>query len=301
MDNLSMISLSRLSESERQHGMAAVKIVTDSIADVPPDLLRDLDIEVVPMYINFGDEIYRAGKDIDNEQFYRLLNDRGVPPATQAPPTIVFEQTYRRLARTHDSIISIHVSGQLSTAFKAAAQAREKLPPSLARIDVVDTHSASLGIGLTVIAAARMAQAGASHHEILQAVQHRVQHTHVVFFVDTIEYLDRSGRINLPQNIITSMSRIKPLLLIDQGHIVLYERTRTRAKAIDGLFTFVEDFPHAAEIAVMYSTTPEDVEKLLDKVTVVFPREHVLVGEYGPSVGVHLGPGAMGVVVYEGP
>jgi DegV family protein with EDD domain len=280
--------------------MAAVKIVTDSIADIPAEMLRDLDIEVVPMYIHFGDETYRDGTDIDNEAFYRLLGEHDVPPTTSAPATIVFEQTFRRLARTHDSIISIHVSGHLSIAFKAAAQAREKLPPSLAHIDVVDTHSASLGLGLTVIAAARMAQMGASHEEIMSEVQHRVQHTHMIFFVDTIEYLDRSGRMSLPQSMITSMSRIKPILLIDQGHIVLYERTRTRAKAIDGLFTFVEDFPHAEEIAVVYSTTPEDVEKVLDKISVLFPRERVLVGEYGPSVGVHLGPGAMGIVVYEG-
>jgi DegV family protein with EDD domain len=280
--------------------MSAVKIVTDSTADIPPTLLRELDIEIVPMYINVGDEIYRDGPDLDNEQYYRLLHTNPSPPTTSAPPTIVFEQTYRRLAHTHDAVISIHVSGHLSTAFKAAAQAREKLPPSLARIEVVDTHSASLGVGLTVIAAARMAKAGASVDEILPEVQHRVQHTHAVFFVDTIEYLDRSGRINLPPGMVTSMSRIKPLLLIDQGHIVLYERTRTRAKAIDGLFTFVEDFPKAAEIAVVYSTTPEDVEKVLDKVGILFPRDQVLVGEYGPSVGVHLGPGAMGIVVYEG-
>lgn len=280
--------------------MGTVKIVTDSAADIPPALLHDLDIEVVPMYINFGDEIYRDGPDVDNEQFHRLLNNSPEPPTTTAPPTIVFEQTYRRLVHTHDAIISIHVSGHLSTAFKAAAQAREKLPPSLARIEVVDTHSASLGVGLTVIAAARMAKDGTPVDQILREVQHRVQHTHVVFFVDTIEYLDRSNRMSLPPGMIMSLSRIKPLLLLDQGHIVLYERTRTRAKAIDGLFTFVEDFPHAAEIAVVYSTTPEDVEKVLDKVGLLFPRDKVLVGEYGPSVGVHLGPGAMGIVVYEG-
>ena len=280
--------------------MPSVKIVTDSTADVPAALLRELDIEVVPVSINFGDETYRDGIDIEGEQFFRLLNESAVPPTTTAPATIVFEQTYRRLSNQHDAIISIHLSGHLSSTFKAAAQAREKLPPSLARIEVVDTHSASLGVGLTVIAAARMAQAGMAAEDIIQAVQHRVQHTHMVFFVDTIEYLDRSGRMSLPPGMVSSMSRIKPLLLIDQGHIVLYERTRTRAKAIDGLFTFVEDFPHADEIVVVHSTTPEDVEKVLDKIGPLFPREQAMVGQYGPSIGVHLGPGAMGVAVYEG-
>jgi DegV family protein with EDD domain len=157
-----------------------------------------------------------------------------------------------------------------------------------------------MGLGLTVLAAARMAKQGVPVDEIVREVHHRVQHTHSVFFVDTVEYLDRSGRVSMASNFASSMSRIKPLLLIDEGHIVPYERTRTRAKAIDGLFTFVEDFPNIREVAVMYSTSPEDVEKLLDKLMLIFPREQVLIAEYGPALGVHLGPGAMGVAAYEG-
>jgi DegV family protein with EDD domain len=280
--------------------MAAVKIVTDSTADIPAALVRELDIEVVPLSISFGDETYRAGIDISNEQFYRRVAQGGPPPATIAPPTTLFEQTYRRLAQRHESIVSIHLSSHLSTTYKAAAQARERLPVSLARIEVVDSHSASMGMGLTVLAAARMARAGASLDEIVREVHFRVQHTHSVFFLDTVEYLDRSGRVSMSPNFAGSMSRIKPLLLIDEGHIVPYERTRTRAKAIDGLFTFVEDFPNVREIAVMYSTSPEDVEKLLDKLVLIFPRDKVLIAEYGPSVSAHLGPGAMGVAVFEG-
>jgi DegV family protein with EDD domain len=280
--------------------MSTVKIVTDSTADIPPAMLRELDIEVVPLYVNFGEETYRAGIDLTNEQFYRMLHESSTPPTTSAPPTIVFEQTYRRLAQNYDAIISIHISSHLSTAYKAAAQARERLPVSLARIDVVDSHSASMGMGLTVLAAARMAQAGVPADQIVREVHHRVQHTHSVFFVDTIEHLDRSGRVSMASNMLGSMSRIKPLLLIDEGHIVPYERTRTRAKAIDGLYTFIEDFPNIHEVAVMYSTTPEDVDKLLDKLMLIFPREHILCAEYGPALGTHLGPGAMGVAAYEG-
>lgn len=280
--------------------MSTVKIVTDSTADIPPALLRELDIDVVPLYINFGEETYRAGIDLTNEQFYRLLHESPTPPTTTAPPTIVFEQTYRRLAQQYDAIISIHISSHLSTAYKAAAQARERLPVSLARIDVVDSHSASMGMGLTVLAAARMAREGVPAEEIVRAVHHRVQHTHSVFFVDTVEHLDRSGRVSMVPNLLSSMSRIKPLLLIDEGHIVPYERTRTRAKAIDGLYTFIEDFPNVHEVAVMYSTTPEDVEKLLDKLMLIFPRDNILCAEYGPALGTHLGPGAMGVAAYEG-
>lgn len=280
--------------------MPGVKIVTDSTADIPAALVRELEIEVVPLYVNFGEQAYRAGIDLTNEQFYKMLSESAAPPTTTAPPITIFEQTYRRLAQRYEAIISIHISSHLSMAYKAAAHARERLPVSLARIDVVDSHSASMGMGLTVLAAARMAQAGVPADEIVREVHHRVQHTHSVFFVDTIEHLDRSGRVSMAANLANSMSRIKPLLLIDEGHIVPYERTRTRAKAIDGLYTFVEDFPNVHEIAVMYSTTPEDVEKLLDKLMLIFPRDQVQIAEYGPALGTHLGPGAMGVAAYEG-
>jgi DegV family protein with EDD domain len=280
--------------------MERVKIVTDSTADIPPALAHALDIEIVPIYVHVGSESYQADVEITNDQLYRVIQEKGSNPTTLAPTTAVFEQTYRRLAQTSDAIVSIHLSSHLSSTCRAAQQARERLPVSLARIDVVDSHSASVGLGLTVLAAAQMAHAGVPVAEIVRDVQYRVQHTHAVFFVDSIEHLERSGRVHGPTGALGSMSRIKPLLLLDDGHIVLYERTRTRAKAIDGLFTFVEDFPNVHEIAVTHSTTPEDVEKLLDKLTLIFPRDQVLVAPYGTAIGTHLGPGALGVAVYEG-
>ncbi len=280
--------------------MGRVKIVTDSTADIPAPLAQALGIEIVPIYIQVGSTSYHADVEISNEQLYRVMQERGSVPTTVAPTTTLFEQTYRRLAQSCDAIISVHLSSHLSSTCRAAQQARERLPVSLARIDVVDSHSASVGLGMTVLAAAQMAQEGTSVSEIVREVQYRVQHTHGVFFVDSIEYLERSGKVNGPVGSLGSMSRIKPLLLIDDGQVMLYERTRTRAKAIDGLFTFVEDFPNVHEIAITYSTSPEDVEKLLDKLSLVFPRDQVLVAPYGTAIGAYLGPGAVGVAVYEG-
>lgn len=280
--------------------MGRVKIVTDSSADIPASLAQALGIEIVPIYVQVGSKSYQSDVEITNEQVYRVMQERESVPITLAPTTTVFEQTYRRLAQTSDAIVSVHLSSHLSSTCRAAQQARERLPVSLARIDVVDSHSASVGLGMTVLAAAQMAQEGQSAGEIVREVQYRVQHTHGIFFVDSIEHLERSGKVNGPAGSLGSMSRIKPLLLLDDGQVVLYERTRTRAKAIDGLFTFVEDFPNVHEIAITYSTTPEDVEKLLDKLSVVFPRDQVLVAPYGTVNGAHLGPGAVGVAVYEG-
>ena len=280
--------------------MARVKIITDSTADLPPELVQELDITVVPTYIHFGDQTFRAGIDITNEQFYKRLGEGGPYPYTSSPPPGVYERYYRKYAREYQGVMSIHLSHRFSEVMKSATMARDKLPASLTRVEVIDSLSTSAGMGLTVTAAARAAKAGANVDEVHRIIMHMIQHTHVVFFVDSVEYLERSGRLSQATAMLGSMQRIKPLMILDEGEIVPYDRTRTRAKAIEGLFTFIEDFPRVEQVAIMHGSTPDDVEKLLEKIDPVFPRERVMITEYGPTLGVHLGPNTMGVAVYEG-
>jgi DegV family protein with EDD domain len=244
--------------------------------------------------------MYRAGVDVSQNEIFALLQEGGHTISTQAPASIMFEHTYRRLAVEHDHVFSLHLSSRLGSVYRAAMEACAKLPASLTRIELIDSHSASMGMGMVVVAAARAALDGASPDEIQQLINGMIRHTHVVFFVDTLEYLEQGGRLALAAPVLGSMQRIKPLMLLNDGDIVPYERTRTRAKAIEGLFTFIEDFPHVQDVYVMHATTPDDVEKLLEKVELIFPRERVQVGQFGPGIGAHLGPGAMGVAVFEG-
>jgi DegV family protein with EDD domain len=250
--------------------------------------------------IRVDDQPHRAGLDVSTEQIYALLQEPGRTVTTVAPLPSVFEQTYRNLAIEYDHIFSIHMSSRLGGTFRAATQACAKLPASLTRIEVIDSRSVSMGMGMVVIAAARAAQDGATPAEVQRLINSMIRHTHVVFFVDTLEYLERGGRLSLNSSVLGSMQRIKPLMLLDDGDIVPYERTRTRAKAIEGLFTFVEDFPRVQDVYILYGTTPDDVDKLLEKVELIFPRERAQVGQFGPGVAAHLGPGAMGVAVFEG-
>lgn len=280
--------------------MGGIKIVTDGACDIPASVAQELGIEMVPVLINVGEQSYRAGIDISSDQFYALLQESHVPPTTTAPPPSVFEQTYRRLTLEYDHIFSIHHSNRLGSSYRAATQGRAKMPASLTRINVIDSKSASMGLGSIVIAAAQAARDGMPASEVANLINALIQHTHVVFFVDTMEYLERGGRLSLAATVLGSMQRIKPIMILDEGEIVPYERTRTRAKAIEGLFTFIEDFPHVQQVTVMYSTTYEDVEKLLEKVDPIFPRDNVQALQFGPAVAAHLGPGAMGVVVFEG-
>ncbi|HEU5012194.1 MAG TPA: DegV family protein [Roseiflexaceae bacterium] len=280
--------------------MPSIKIVTDSAADIPISLAHELGIEIVPVHIHLGDQVYRAGLDITAEQFYHALQEGRAKVSTSAPPPVAFEQVYRRLASDYDYVFSIHTSSRLSGAYHSAQQARSRLPASATRTEIIDSKLASMGLGLAVIHAARAVRDGAAPDDVAQYINALCQHCHVVFFVDTIDYLEQSGRLSLAASVLGSMQRIKPLMLLDEGEIVPYERTRTRAKAIEGLFTFVEDFPSVKEVVALYATTPEDIDKLLEKVDPIFPRDEVQIMQFGPAIGAHLGPGAMGVAVFEG-
>lgn len=280
--------------------MANIKIVTDSTADIPLEMAYELGIEIVPLTIRVEGQVYRAGLDISTEQIYTLLQDGTQTITTMAPASALFEQTYRNLAVEYDHIYSIHLSNRLGSTYREATQACARLPASLTRIEIIDSRSASMGAGMVVLAAAQAANAGATPDEVQQLINGMIRHTHVVFFVDTLEHLERGGRLALAGSVLGSMQRIKPLMILDDGDIVPYERTRTRAKAIEGLFTFIEDFPRVQDVFVLYATTPDDVEKLLEKVEVIFPRDRVNVAQFGPCIAAHLGPGAMGVAVFEG-
>ncbi|GAB4169100.1 MAG: DegV family protein [Roseiflexaceae bacterium] len=280
--------------------MASIKIVTDSSSDIPPALAHELGIEVVPMHLQIGDQTYRSGMDVSAEQFFPMLQDTRTKVIANPPPLAAFEQIYRKLALEYEHVFSIHMSSHLSGTYHIAQQARARLPASATRFEILDSKLLSMGLGLVAIHAARAVRAGASPTEAAQLINLLIQHCHMVFFVDTIEYLEQGGRLALATSVLGSMQRIKPLMLLDEGEIVPYERTRTRAKAIEGLYTFIEDFPRVREVVALYATTPEDIEKLLEKVDPIFPRGKVQIEQFGPSIGAFLGPGAMGVAVFEG-
>ncbi len=280
--------------------MARIRIVTDSAADIPREVAEELEIDCIPVLLTVDDQVYRVGVDIHNAQFYEMLASGKHTFETSAPAPAVFEHHYRRLLPEYDTIFTIHAGSKLSSVVGAVQHAVSKLPATMTRVEVVDSKQVSMGLGSIVIAAARAVKAGAGPDEVGDLIASMVQRTHGVFFVDTMEYLEQSGRLTMAASVLGSMQRIKPLMILDEGEIVPYERTRTRAKAIEGLYTFIEDFPNVSEVYALYSTTPEDVEKLLEKVEPIFPRERVQPYQFGPAAAAHLGPGAMGVIVFEG-
>ncbi len=279
--------------------MSQVKIVTDSSADLPPGVAEALGITVLPINIHFGNKVYREGVDIDAREFFDLVSRDGVHPSTSPPPTSLFETTYTELLKQTDQVISIHTSSKLSGVFSRAQRAAS---PHLGRahIHVIDSQLVSVGLGMLVTAAAQAAERGADVDQVVRLVRGMIPRIYIAFFADTLDYLERGGRIRKAQAILGSMLNIKPLLILEDGDIVALEKVRARAKAVEKLVEFIVEFTHIERMVILHSNTPEDVNMLIEQIHLAIPNLEIRVDLYGPSLGTHLGPGALGVVVYEG-
>ncbi len=281
--------------------MARVAIVTDSTADLPPSLRDQHHVTVVPLNVHFGNEVYRDQVDITTDAFMERLQRSPVLPTTSQPASGLFEETFRDLAADHDGVVAVLISGKLSGTVMSATIARDAVA-DLVPVEVVDSRNASLGLGFQVLRAAELAAEGMSAPDIAARLQSETAAYHLVFFVDTLEYLQRGGRIGKAAAMVGSMLNLKPLLRVDEGQIVPFERTRTRGRARRGLIEFARSLPRTERMAVVHSTTAAEAEQLAAELsaTALLPRDRMVVAQFGPVIGTHVGPGAMGVGVYEG-
>ncbi len=271
-----------------------VKVVTDSVSDIPPEVATDLGITIIPALVEFGEKAYRDGIDMTTDEFYRKLESSPVLPKTSPPSPGDFGDVYRRLSKDCDGIMSIHVASNLSaTCQTARLSAKEASCP----VAVVDSESASMASGLLAIIAAKAARAGASLMEIEALVTDAVPRTVTYGLFDTLEYLRRGGRLGKAQAFLGALLRVKPILAIRAGEILPIERVRRRAQGIERLFHLVTDPGPAEELAVMDSTNPEDAEFLAQRLSITFPRERIYMAKTGPVIGTYVGPRSLGVAV----
>ncbi|MCL5026996.1 MAG: DegV family protein [Chloroflexi bacterium] len=277
----------------------AVAVVTDSTCDLPPSIVKSLGITVVPLKVHFGAKTYLDDVDLTADQFYELQKTSSVIPATSQPSVGDFIKAYTKLSITTKSIISIHLSSKLSGTYNAAMMAREAVF-TRCQVEVIDSQSASLGLGFLAMTAAEAANNGANLRDIANLVRRVIPQIHIMLFVDTLDYLQRGGRIGRAQAFVGSVLNVKPLLKLEDGEIQPVERVRTRAKALERLYEFIELFPHIERMALVYSTVSDDIDVLMRRIEPFVPAEKVMVGQLGPVLGAHLGPGAIGVIVDQG-
>ncbi len=278
----------------------AFRIVTDSTADLPPQFAHDLGISVVPLSVIFGDEVFREGIDISHDLFYDKLM-RGKEMATTSAPSVGdFLEVYEPLLKETNEIASIHISSKLSATCENARQAAQILADHGARIEVIDSQVVSLGLTFVILAAARAAREDGDMENIKAAVQHTIQRLRIYFMVDTLEFLRRGGRIGRGRAFLGAVLRVKPLLSLRDGEVHPEERVRTKAHAIDRLFQIATSYPNIREIAVGYSTNPQDAHDFKQRLQAVMPLVNILVTRVGPVIGAHAGPGVLGMGLLEG-
>ena len=274
-----------------------VKIVTDSAADLPLDLARESGITIVPVYVRFGDKVYRDGVDIGPDEFYAKLMSSPVLPFTSAPSAGDFAKAYRDVASSTDEIVSIHITRRHSGTYDAALLGRKMIEKTRCRIDVIDSEGVTMWQGLIVLAAARAAEAGYKLHEVVRTVQETIRQMRALALFDTVKYITKGGRVGNAISMVESILNLKALVTLRNGVLRPAGLARTRSKGIGRLREFIKSTLHIEELAIVYSTTPDDAQKLADYTVTLLPNIVPKIVRIGPALGVHAGPGAIFVVV----
>ncbi len=273
-----------------------VKIVTDSLGDIPSDVAQELGITIIPLNVLFGEGIYRDGVDLTSEQFYAKLAKSQALPTTQIDSLDVFVQSYDRLAEQTQEILVITNSQKMSASHEAMVEAVDKMKRPC-RVEVIDSRWAIMAQGLIVIAAAKAAKKGAGIDELMALTEKNIPRADVRMAFDTLEYLEGGGRIGKARAFLGSKLRVTPILGIREGEAFPFSREHSRARAIDHLYYFATSFSHIDEMAVEDATTPREADALAKRLKSQFPRTHIYRTTVSPVIGAHVGPRVLGVAV----
>ena len=285
----------------------SVHIITDSTSDLTPALLEAYGlagrVHIAPITVHFGDEEFLSGITISTEEFYARIEETKVMPRTSQPSPAAFMDLYRSVSSPGDTILSFHISSKMSGTYQSALLAAKHLGDR--RVEVVDTKSASLGVGIIAIRAALAVAKGETADAALALSRELIARQRVYFLVDTLEYLQKNGRIGKAQALLGGLLNIKPLLTVDDGVVAPAEKVRGQAKARARLFERAAEYLRAelksgesTVSAVVHARAPEAAEELRARLAAEFPNVTFVLAELGPTIGSHTGPGALGAICF---
>ena len=279
--------------------MARTAVVTDSTACIPPELAAGNAIGVVSLYVNFGGDRAERETDLDLDTFYDEIRSAEQWPTTSQPSVGDFVEAYEPLLADGGDVVSIHISEGISGTCDSARQAAELLEKDGKggeRVRVVNSQSAAGGMGMIVLGAARVAQHGGDTDAVATRAEELRESLKMWFAVDTLEFLKRSGRIGAASAWIGSTLKIKPILTLEQ-EITPIERVRTSGRAFERMVAYAEDRHEAGADGwvVQHIQSRDAAERLAERCRQIFERDPVFVSEVGPVLGVHTGPGLLGV------
>ena len=274
----------------------AVKIITDSVADLPSKVVEELGITVIPLNVRFGTEVYRDGIDLTAEQFYEKLENNQVLPVTSVPSPGTFAEAYDRLAEETDEILAIMVSSKLTATYEVALQSIG-LMKRKCRVEVIDSQWAVMAQGFIVMEAAKKANSGASIEDVMNVTRKNIPRVDFLSTFDTLEYLKRGGRIGKAQAFLGSMLKLNPIITLKDGVVEPAGRTRSRTKAIERLYNFVMSYSCVERIAIEDAACPDEAEALAKRLSSKFPEDRIYRSKMTPAIGTHTGPRLLLVAV----
>jgi DegV family protein with EDD domain len=275
-------------------------IVTDSTAYIPEEIRRQLDIQMIPLNVIFGDASYQEELELQADQFYIKVNEQAALPKTSQPAIGLFVKLFEDLSREYDAIISIHLSSGISGTYQTATAAAQMVDG--ARIYTYDSEISCAIQAFYVLEAARMAIAGKTPEEILPRMDEIKQSANALFVVDDLNHLQRGGRLSSAQAFIGSLLQVKPLLHFENKVIVPLEKIRTRKKALKRVIELFDedarqDFP--MEAVVIHANREEEAQEFAQQLREAYPHVEVGVGYFGAVIGTHLGEGTIGLGWYK--
>ena len=269
-----------------------IRVVTDSTCDLPPEVIKEHGITVIPVLIHVGSQEYRDGIDLSREQFYKDLPGMKPAPTTAAPGPQAFRQTYERLAAEGATeILSIHISHKLSAVVDIARRAAQET--TTVPVTVFDSCQLSLGTGFQVQSAAQAVKDGRTMNAILDVLNAQIARTHVFAALDTLEYMRRGGRMNGAITALGDLLQVKPILKMYQGDSSA-ERVRTRARAVKRLKELLAECAPFERVALVHTDAEARAQALLDEVRGGLPGGAIWMQEINPVLGAHIGPGVVG-------
>jgi DegV family protein with EDD domain len=281
--------------------VSKVTIVTDSATTIEPLVAKQLDVTILPLIVRIDGQDYQDSADLDHEGLLlRMARDR-IRPHIVGPTADDFRRVYTRLTRSTNQIISLHSSASLSPICQEAQKAADEFR---GRCDIVVMNSETLSLGLDILIreATRLANASVTLNEILRQIRGLMRRIYIVLITDTLDYLEHSHLISPAQAILGTMLGIKPFLALEEGKIIPMEKVRSRERALDKLAEFASEFSNIEQMSILQSTPypTEETKMLLERLALITPDRQFPIMLYGPLLASHIGPDAMGLVVYEG-
>ena len=283
--------------------MAKVAIVTDSTAYLPDKMVKELNITIVPLTLNWGEESYQDGVDMLPEDFYRRMASSKEIPTTSQATEISMKNAFEVLLRKGYDVLGIFISSKLSGTVQSALMAREELVKGQEKIAILDSLATTMALGWPVLTAARAANAGEGLVECRKLAEKARDQTGVMFVVETLEYLRRGGRIGGAQAMLGTLLNVKPLLELQDGRIESVEKIRTKKKALDRMLDLIEE-KIAGRTPIRLATVHADAEaeaiSLLEAARKRFNPIESLHSPLSPVIGAHAGPGTLAIAIMTG-